>query len=235
MDTTTTGQNALDALRTVEFRQSLRGYDVDEVDDFLEQAAVEADQLREQLRQATAQAAQATERLRVAEQARGTAPAAPAPAPAATPSTTTTASPSTAKDSVHRMLELAERFVEQTRKDAEAEAAAVVADAQDRAKQLATDAQQRLADEVARLEGLRHRLGEDVERMSRQLESERTRISGSLHELLDWLETHLQPAAALTSMRHGTTEATEPPATPSSETNGTAPVLRLDDSRRDEG
>ena len=50
MDNTTT-QSALDALRTAEFRLSLRGYDVDEVDDFLERAAVEADQLREQVRQ----------------------------------------------------------------------------------------------------------------------------------------------------------------------------------------
>ena len=63
MDTTTT-QSALDALRTAEFRLSLRGYDVDEVDDFLERAAVEADQLREQVRTTSAQATQAAERLR---------------------------------------------------------------------------------------------------------------------------------------------------------------------------
>src|SRR6516165_1366340 len=165
MDTSTT-TSALDALRTAEFRLSLRGYDVDEVDDFLERAAVEADQLREQVRQSAATAAQASDRMRVLENERGAAPpvaAAPAPAPA--PATPTTDAPNKAvaagasTATVTKMIEMAERFVEQTRRDAESEAQRIVAEAQDRARQLETDAQQRLADEVARLEGLRQRLG----------------------------------------------------------------------------
>src|SRR5579863_7646060 len=106
MDTTTL--SALDALRTVEFRQSLRGYDVDQVDDFLEQAAVEADQLREQLRQASAQVAQANERARQAEEHRsagatsGSQPAASAPS-----------APGQSAGTVSKMIEMAERFVEQ--------------------------------------------------------------------------------------------------------------------------
>jgi hypothetical protein len=144
------------------------------------------------------------------------------------------------------MIEMAERFVEQTRRDAEAEAAVVVADAQDRARQLASDAQQRLADEVARLEGLRQRLGEDVEKMSRQLESERTRLSGSLHDLLGWIDKNLQPAAALAALRNPASEAAtastssdDASPAPSAETNGqatpgSAQVFSLDDARREE-
>ena len=138
MDTTTT-QSALDALRTAEFRLSLRGYDVDEVDDFLERAAVEADQLREQVRQTSAQASQAADRLRrlEADRTAGTSSAAPPSAEApAKPLAATAATTGT----VSKMIEMAERFVEQTRLDAEAEAAKVVAEAQDRARQLATDA-----------------------------------------------------------------------------------------------
>lgn len=250
MDNTTT-QSALDALRTAEFRLSLRGYDVDEVDDFLERAAVEADQLREQVRQAAVQVAQANERVRHLETERttGVAPAAAEAPPS--PVVAVAATAGTA-ETVSKMIEMAERFVEQTRRDAEAEAAVVVADAQDRARQLASDAQQRLADEVARLEGLRQRLGEDVEKMSRQLESERTRLSGSLHDLLGWIDKNLQPAAALAALRNPAHEsqdssddaATNPSASTASPsqsadangqaTPGSAQVFSLDDARREE-
>jgi DivIVA domain-containing protein len=227
MDTTTT-QSALDALRTAEFRLSLRGYDVDEVDDFLERAAVEADQLREQVRQSSAQAAQTAERLRHLEVERPSgAPAAATPAPAAK-----AAVAGATTGTVTKMIEMAERFVEQTRLDAEAEAAKIVADAQDRARQLATDAQQRLADEVARLEGLRQRLGEDVEKMSTQLESERMRLSGSLHDLLGWIDKNLQPAAALAALR--TSNATPTNGQAGGQSNGGAQVLSIDDARREE-
>jgi len=243
MDNATT-QSALDALRTAEFRLSLRGYDVDEVDDFLERAAVEADQLREQVRQAAVQVAQANERVRHLESERG-AGGAPEPAAAATPSPVAAAAVGAGTaETVSRMIEMAERFVEQTRHDAEAEAAVVVADAQDRARQLASDAQQRLADEVARLEGLRQRLGEDVEKMSRQLETERTRLSGSLHELLGWIDKNLQPAASLAALRNPpATSASQHPAAdapdaePTDGTNdtpGSAQVFSLDDARREE-
>ena len=230
MDTTTPQQSALDALRTAEFRLSLRGYDVDEVDDFLERAAVEADSLREQLRQLTAQLAQASDHARMAAQVRDSAPQA-----ATTSTETATAAQPQTVDSVTKMLEMAERFVSQTRKEAEDEASALLADAQDRAKQLATDAQQRLADEVARLEGLRQRLGEDVEHLSQRIESERTRIAGNLHDLLGWLEQHLQPAAVLESVRAGgngdtTTHHTGNGGNGGTETGG-AQVLLLDDAR----
>jgi cell division initiation protein len=228
MDTTTTTQSALDALRTAEFRLSLRGYDVDEVDDFLERAAVEADQLREQLRAASASVAQANERARAAEDAK---PATAGTVQAAAPTTSAPPAPGQSAGVVSKMIEMAERFVEQTRKDAEDEAAKLIVEAQDRAKQLATDSQQRLADEVARLEGLRQRLGEDVEKVSRQLESERARLSGSLHELLGWIDKHLQPAAALATLRGATTD--EPSESAKVQTNG-AQVLNLNDARHEE-
>ncbi len=218
---TTISQSALDALRTAEFRLSLRGYDVDEVDDFLERAAVEADGLREQLRQLTAQLAQAPER-RTTPDAAVVATPAEAPAPAVQ-----------SVDSVTKVLEMAERFVAQARKEAEDEAATIVAEARDRARQLATDAQQGLADEVARLEGLRQRLGEDVEKLQHRVESERTRIAGGLHELLGWLDQHLQPSTVVETARAGNGD-TSVHRTANGETEGGgAQVLLLDDARGD--
>jgi DivIVA domain-containing protein len=46
MDSPNTPQQALEVLRTVEFKLGLKGYNVDEVDEFLERAAVEAEHLR---------------------------------------------------------------------------------------------------------------------------------------------------------------------------------------------
>jgi vacuolar-type H+-ATPase subunit H len=138
------------------------------------------------------------------------------------------------------MLEMAERFVEQTRLDAEKEAAAILADAQERARQLATDAQARLADEVARLEGLRQRLGEDVDQISRKLETERSRLTGSLHDLLGWIDKNLQPAAALAATGAPSTNgpgAAGGASTPTANGQGAEPsaqVFSLDDARREE-
>jgi len=242
MDTTTSAANhsALDALRTAEFKLSLRGYDVDEVDDFLERAAVEADQLREQLRQAGAQVAQANERMRQLESDRPSASAAPEPATQAAPVASGTGAPGATSETVSRMLEMAERFVDQTKRDAEAEAAVIVAEAQERARQHASDAQQRLADEVARLEGLRQRLGEDVEQVSNRLETERSRLTGSLQDLLGWIEKNLQPTAALASLRATTTPQIPAPSDPVESVGASesaelgAQVLSLEDARREE-
>ena len=41
---------SIDSLRTVEFRTTLRGYHMDDVDEYLERVAVEAEALQEQMR-----------------------------------------------------------------------------------------------------------------------------------------------------------------------------------------
>jgi DivIVA domain-containing protein len=56
-------QSSLDSLRTVEFRQTLRGYHIDDVDEYLERVAVDAEALQEQLRQAGERLKQAAERI----------------------------------------------------------------------------------------------------------------------------------------------------------------------------
>src|SRR3989442_12487938 len=49
-------------LRQVEFRERWRGYDPDEVDDFLERVAVALDQLQDRLRQAMERAARSEQK-----------------------------------------------------------------------------------------------------------------------------------------------------------------------------
>jgi DivIVA domain-containing protein len=210
MDSGQPQQPILETLRTVEFRLGLKGYNVDEVDEYLEKAAVEAERLTEQLRQTTERLRQATERLGQLESG-GAAPA-PAAAVEPVPVAAAPAAPAVADDALQQTLLLAQRFVEQTKRESEAEANRLVSSAEERARslmtraeeearQLMTDSQQRLRDEVARLETMRAQLATDVENMARHLESERTRLRTMLSEVLKWIEENVQPAESLMALR----------------------------------
>src|ERR1700688_1980012 len=84
MDNTDSAYSALDAIDTVAFKIGVRGYNVDEVDDFLERLSGEVHQLKELVQQQRQQLRQAGERIRPLDaRSSGDLPAAPAPAPAA--------------------------------------------------------------------------------------------------------------------------------------------------------
>ena len=106
----------------------------------------------------------------------------PAPAPA---------EPAVADDTLQRTLLLAQKFVDETKADAEAQAARIIAEAeakarmmtdqaQSQASQIAAESEQRLRDEITRLEDSRTKLTHEVESMSRHLESERNRLRHGL-------------------------------------------------------
>jgi DivIVA domain-containing protein len=187
-------QSALDSLRTVEFRETLKGYHRDDVDEYLERAAVEAEGLQEQLRQSGERLRQAAERIAQLETALDHRPE---PEPVV-------AEPAVPDDTLQRTLVLAQKFVDETRAESEAEAARIVAEAgakarvltdqaQSEATRLAAESQQRLRDEIGRLEVSRSKLSHDVETMTRHLESERSRLRDALTEILRWVDENVQP------------------------------------------
>ena len=193
-------QSALDSLRTVEFRETLKGYHRDDVDEYLEKAAVEAEGLQEQLRQSGERLRQAAERISQLETALEQQPA-PQPAEPAVPD-----------DTLQRTLVLAQQFVDQTKADAEAEAARTIADAessarkmteqaQAQASQIASESEQRLRDEINRLEDSRSKLTHEVEAMSRHLEGERNRLRTALSDILRWVDENVQPVSAPATSR----------------------------------
>jgi DivIVA domain-containing protein len=195
-------QPILETLRTVEFRLGLKGYNVDEVDEYLEKAAVEAEALQEQVRQASERLRQAGDRIAQLEAERRETPA-PEPAPAEA---------AMSDESLQQTLVMAQRFVEQAKRESEAEAAEVVAQAEARARAalaqaeeqarvLSSESERRLREEVTRLEGMRGQLAGDVENMARHLESERNRLRSSLAEVLKWVDENIQPANALMALR----------------------------------
>ena len=128
----------LDTLRTVEFRLGLKGYNVDEVDEYLDKAAQEAEALQEHVRQLNERLRQASERIAQLEREKKAAPPAPAPVaaePDQAAAAVAAADAATLSDeTLQRTLLLAQKFVDQTKRESEAEAAAVIAQAEETAR-----------------------------------------------------------------------------------------------------
>lgn len=181
-------QSALDSLRTVEFRETLKGYHRDDVDEYLEKAAVEAEGLQEQLRQNTERLRKATETIAQLETMLAAKPEAPV--------VVAPAEPVIADDTLQRTLVLAQKFVDETKAEAEAEAARMISDAESQARRLQAESEQRLREEIARLESNRSHLSHEVETMARQLETERERLRSALAEMLSWVDGNLQPVSS---------------------------------------
>ncbi|MGA2838262.1 MAG: DivIVA domain-containing protein [Acidimicrobiales bacterium] len=178
-------QSALDCLRTVEFRETLKGYHRDDVDEYLEKAAVEAEGLQEQLRQNTERLRKAAETIAQLETELAAKPEAPAQVVVAP------AEPVVPDDTLQRTLLLAQKFVDETKADAEAEAARIVADAEAKVRKVEADSEQRLREEIARLESNRSHLSHEVETLARQLETERERLRTALAEMLVLVDGNL--------------------------------------------
>ncbi len=210
MDNSQAPASILDTLRTVEFRLGLKGYNVDEVDEYLDKAAQEAEGLQEHVRQLNERLRQASERIAQLERDKRAAPvAAEADEGAAAASTDAAA---LSDETLQRTLLLAQKFVDQTKRESEAEAAAVVAHAEETARaaiasaeataaQLQAESHQKLREEVSRLEATRTELATDVESMARHLESERNRLRGALSEILKWVDENVQPANSLMGVK----------------------------------
>ncbi|HEX7460391.1 MAG TPA: DivIVA domain-containing protein [Acidimicrobiales bacterium] len=201
-------QSALDSLRTVEFRETLKGYHRDDVDEYLEKAAVEAEGLQEQLRQGN-------ERLRKAAETIAQLEADLAAKPEVQQVVAAPLEPVIADDTLQRTLVLAQKFVDETKADAEAEATRLVADAEMQARKIQAESEQRLREEIARLESNRNHLSHEVETMSRQLESERDRLRSALSEMLSWVDGNLNasqddapPVTSISGAQRGTGEVT---------------------------
>ncbi len=196
-------QSSLDSLRTVEFRQTLRGYHIEDVDEYLERVAVEAEALQEQFRQVSDRLRQATERIAKLE----SMPVQQSQAPSQSQLDAVASD-----ETLARTLAMAQRFVEQTQSEAESQARTLLADAEERARMLVAEAEQRsvqitdeaqrhLREEVGRLESIRTQLATEVEAIARHLDGERNRLQSTLSELATWVGEHLQPAGSLLATR----------------------------------
>jgi DivIVA domain-containing protein len=243
MDNSQTTTSILDTLRTVEFRLGLKGYNVDEVDEYLDRAAQESEALQEHARQLTERLQQASDRIVALEREKRSAPSEGEGAAAAAPAAAGSGMEAGLSDeTLQRTLLLAQKFVDQTKRESEAEAAEIVAQAEQKATaaveaaeqaaaKLQAESQLKLREEVARLESRRTELATDVESMARHLESERNRLRGALSDILKWVDENVQPANSLMGVR------TKPAAStrPSSGAPESVPSATPFDSEEDDG
>jgi len=199
MESTEQSTLALDQIKTISFKQGMRGYNVDEVDEFLDKAAGEVDELRDQLHQLRQQLRQASERIAQLQQ-NSDAPLSvvtppPAPAPVAVPvvpAPVVKADTGAGAEQVASMIAMAQQFIDQAQNEAEVKARELTTTAQERAREIINEARSRAEDEVQRLNAVKQRLSEDVEALNRQLNAERTRVTSVLTELQRWVEDSMR-------------------------------------------
>ena len=173
MDNAQAPASILDTLRTVEFRLGLKGYNVDEVDEYLDKAAQEAEALQEHVRQLNERLRQASERIAQLEREKAAAPP-PVPVPVAAadrprwwprpmrprcPTRRSSAPCCWPRSSWTRPSGRARPKRRPSSPRPRRPARAAIASAEASVAQLQTEAHHKLRDEVTRLEATRHRAG----------------------------------------------------------------------------
>ena len=174
-------------LREVEFRDRLRGYDTDEVDEFLEKVAVAVEEMQEKMRQLTARAERAERAVsdRAADDD---------------------------DDTIRRTLVLAQRTADLAVREAQEQSAALVdearnesdkllSEARDTARRLASEAERRHSDDIARLERQRDQVRVELNELSELLDSERKRLADSLRAALNFVERTLPAPGEISELR----------------------------------
>jgi cell division initiation protein len=192
--------------REVEFREKLRGYHPEDVDQFLEQMATGVEALHEKLRQAL-------ERAQRAE-----ALAAESGGSDETLRRTLVLAQRTADQAVQEAREQASRIVGA----AEQKAQAMLAEAEERARRLHNEALADVRSELAKLETTRAHSQQEVDRLERWADEQRAHLVASLHDALGMLErgglTSPPPSSTPLDVPRG------PASRPASSASATAPA-----------
>lgn len=179
-------------LREVEFREQWRGYNPDEVDDFLERVAAALERLQEKLRETSDRAVQAESRL--AEES--------------------------GDEALKRTLVLAQRTAQAAVEEAQAEAENLLAEASERAATTVAEAEQRAADLDAELAARSAASVESLARERSDLEADVTALQAWVdvqqRDLVERFRQHLDllegPGRLSLSEPPVLSERPEPPA-----------------------
>lgn len=166
-------------IREVEFREKLKGYHQDDVDEFLERVAAGIEILQERMRQATERAVRAEQKL----------------------SETTEAD-----DAMKRTLVLAQRTADAAVNEAREHAQQVVASAQSQGQQIVMAAQEeaaRIAEaaqrdlwaDIQRLEQARDQLRGDIAALEQYLGAERARLHQAMADMVRRFEGEMPMAS----------------------------------------
>jgi cell division initiation protein len=171
-------------LRDVEFREQWRGYNPDEVDEFLERLATAVEELQGRLAETTERAERAERRVL----------------------------DSASDDELRRTLVIAQRTADATLAEADAEAERRLADVDRRVKEADAEAEARARHELSELSVRRAALEADVRALGAYVDEQRIFLASRLREQVTWLEGkgHLQLPSP--PELRGEAVAPEPPA-----------------------
>jgi DivIVA domain-containing protein len=214
-------------INEVEFHQKMRGYDPDEVDDFLERVAVAVEQMQDRLRQAEQRAIAAERKAEaVGEQPKSAPPAVARPSTEAEETEairrtlvlaqrTADAAIKEAEEDAKRTLQGAQEQVQRLYTEAQDQARKLVIDAESEARKTADDTRQRLVKEIITLEETRDSLRADQGILERHLDEQRLRLRSSIGELQRLLDDPGRLRAGTAPELSGATRpdfVTDPPA-----------------------
>ncbi len=206
-------------LRDIEFRLELRGYNKDDVDEFLERVAAGIELLQERVREAAARAAQAEAELGQARSRAADRPFQPEPP--------RQAERDPEDHSITRTLLLAQRTADlavseahqqsaEVMNRARADAGAMVAQAEEKVRRMTDEATAEVRADIDRLAGTRAALQEDVDNLQRYLAAERMRVQTAFSEALRWVEENLPSLSPVPNMRHPDSTSRLAPPVPGS-------------------
>jgi DivIVA domain-containing protein len=220
-------------IEEAEFSMARRGYDPEQVDEFLEKVAVAVDKQHAELLATRERLAEAEKRAidaqrRVDEQPERVVQAGPSPAAGpdveaieaeATRAATARAAELTASAeselaTLQRTLLLAQKTADATVKDAQEEAARMIAAAEADAKEAEATTRARILAEIAELDANRKALADDVSILDGHITARRRQLQGTIDDLKRLLENPdrlSEPAPPPTS---GVAAKREEPAAP---------------------
>jgi DivIVA domain-containing protein len=178
------------AINEAEFSMARRGYDPDQVDEFLEKLAVAVDKQNEALAEARERASMAERRANEAERKLSERPERVvdvAPAAEAEEATARTAQLTAAAaaelETLQRTLVLAQKTADATVRDAEEEAGRMIAKAESDARAAQEGTRARLLEEIAKLDADRSALQGDVEALEGHLVDQRRHVEETITDL----------------------------------------------------
>jgi DivIVA domain-containing protein len=176
------------ALREVEFREKMRGYHPEDVDQFLEQVAAGIEVLQDRLRQAVERAQRAEA---AAAEAGGT------------------------DDTLRKTLVLAQRTADLAVQEAREQASRILASAEERGRETLEDTIAECKAELSRLESTRAQAQQDVESLQRWLDEHKAHLHASLSEAVAAVERIgvLWPAPSTRPLEAGRVAAGSSPST----------------------
>ena len=173
-------------INEVEFSMARRGYDPDQVDEFLEKVAVAVGELTERIAELRERVTVAERRAEEAEQRAASQPervVAPGPAPSPAAAAAVSAAAEAELETLKRTLLLAQRTADAAVREAEEEAQRILSEAETAAQAAHEATLRRVLEEITQLETTRDALRRDTDSLGRHVEAQRSRLAATIGDL----------------------------------------------------